>query len=86
MLLIVVLTPPYISIAYIRNIYILTVFGSVIGMVLFSMILNETKTKNTTINYEDLKLKEMENTLDEYDERIENLEEEIRELKNQNPK
>jgi polyhydroxyalkanoate synthesis regulator phasin len=33
-----------------------------------------------------LKLKEMENTLDEYDERIENLEEEIRELKNQNPK
>ena len=50
------------------------------------MILNETKTKNTTINYEDLKLKEMENTLDEYDERIENLEEEIRELKNQNPK
>ena len=86
MLLIVVLTPPYISIAYIRNIYILTVFGSVIGMVLFSMILNETKTKTTTINYEDLKLKEMENTLDEYDERIENLEEEIRELKNQNPK
>ena len=86
MLLIVVLTPPYISIAYIRNIYILTVFGSVIGMILFSMILNETKTKNTTINYEDLKLKEMENTLDEYDERIENLEEEIRELKNQNPK
>ena len=41
---------------------------------------------NSTINYEDLKLKEMENTLDEYDERIENLEEEIRELKNQNPK
>lgn len=86
MLLIVFLTPPYISIAYIRDIYILTLFGSVVGMVLFSMILNETKSKNKSIKYEDLKLKEMENTLDEYNERIENLEEEIQELKNQNPK
>lgn len=86
MLLIVVLTPPYISMEYIRNIYILTLFGSVIGMILFSMILNETKNKNKLINYEDLKIKEMENTLDEYNERIENLEEEIEELKNQNPK
>lgn len=86
MLLIVMLTPPYISMEYIRNIYILTLFGSVIGMILFSMILNETKNKNKLINYEDLKIKEMENTLDEYNERIENLEEEIEELKNQNPK
>lgn len=87
MLLIVVMTPSYISIAYIRNIYILTVFGSVIGMVIFSMILNETKrNKFSGISYEELKIKEMENTLDEFNDRIENLEEEIEELKNQKPK
>lgn len=87
MLLIVVMTPSYISIAYIRNIYILTLFGSVIGMIIFSMILNETKReKSSGISYEELKIKEMENTLDEYNDRIENLEEEIQDLKNQNPK
>ena len=51
------------------------------------MILNETKReKSSGISYEELKIKEMENTLDEYNDRIENLEEEIQDLKNQNPK
>ena len=85
MLLIVILTPPYISIEYISDNYILTVFGSVIGMILFSMILNETKNKKFSgISYEELKINEMENILDEYNDRIEDLEEEIQELKKQN--
>ena len=51
------------------------------------MILNESKAKKSSgISYEELKLREMENTLDEYNDRIENLEEELEELKNQNPK
>ena len=87
MLLIVILTPSYISIRYISHNYILTVFGSVIGMILFSMILNETKNKNFSgISYAELKINEMENILDEYNDRIENIEEEIQELKNRKNK
>lgn len=82
MMLIVVLTPPSISIGYVNAIYPLMVFGSVFGMVLFLMIIKENK--HDAHSYEELRLNEFENTLDEYQNKIDQLEEDIEILKNKN--
>lgn len=82
MMLIVVLTPPSISIGYINDIYPLMVFGSVLGMILFLMIIKEDKYN--AITYEEMRINEFENTLDEYQDKIDQLEEEIELLKNKN--
>lgn len=79
MLLTLLLTPPYISVNFVADSYPLLLFGSVLGIILFIMIIKEQKPKK---DYEDLKIKELENTLDTYEDKIEQLEEDIEFLKN----
>ena len=83
MLLIIVCTPPYISVEYVLKIYPLMLFSSILGMVLFKMIVKEEKT-GKNISYEELRIMELENTLDEYDEKISQLEEDVELLKKMN--
>ncbi len=83
MMLIIVLTPPNISVPYINDIYPLMLFGDVLGMILFIMIFREVKSDNG-ISYEELRIKELENTLDQYDDRLEQLEEDMELLKKNN--
>lgn len=83
MILIVMLTPNSISFPYLRNIYPLMAFTSVLGMILFRMIIKESNQKDKTeISYEELKIREFENVLDDYNDRIEELENELDDLKN----
>ena len=57
-------------------------FASVVGMLLFTIVIRETKDKmNPKISDEEQKIKEFETELKEYDEKIEKLENEIKELK-----
>lgn len=66
MLLIVFLTPEDISFPFIRNIYPLMLFGSIIGMVLFTVVINEEKQKNKSpISYEEQKINELEIEVEE---------------------
>ena len=83
MLLIILLTPESISVPYVNDIYPLTVFSSVLGMILFRMFIKEEKTKDD-ISYEELRIRELENTMDEYEDKLERLEEEIEILKGKN--
>ena len=54
-------------------------FASVIGIILFSIVVREERQKNaSSISYEERKINELRN---EYDEVIEDLRAEIRELK-----
>lgn len=80
MLFIVGLTPANISIPYINDIYPLMLFGEVLGMILFIMIFREVKSDNK-LSYEELKIMELENTLEEYEDRLDMLEEDIELLK-----
>lgn len=84
MLIIVILTPNNISFHYIEDIYPLMLFAAVMGMALFLMIVQEQSRPKKEISYEELRMNEMENTLEEHMDRIEQLEEEISELKNEN--
>jgi two-component system LytT family sensor kinase len=82
MLLIVVISPPNISFPSIRHMYPVMLFGSVVGMILFSMILKEEKMDmKKPMTYEEMKIKEFETELEVYDDRIEELEAEIEQLK-----
>ncbi len=83
MALIVWLTPPNISITYISDIYPLMLFGSVLGMILFVMIFREVKS-DTGLSYEEFRIRELENTLDEFDDEIEKLKEDVELLKEKN--
>ena len=83
MLLVIVCTPPYISVDYVIKIYPLMLFSSILGMILFKMIVKEQKS-GKTISYEELRIMELENTLDEYDEKISQLEEDVELLKKMN--
>ena len=82
MLLVVVLTPQDISFPFVKNIYPLMLFGSVIGMFLFSLVIKEARYKlEPETSYEEQKIKEFENEFEKYDEKIEMLENEIEKLK-----
>lgn len=81
MLLIMFLTPPTISVPLINKIYPLMLFAGVVGMILFKMITKEAKTGVSEISYEELRINELENTLDEYNDKLEQLEEEIELIK-----
>lgn len=82
MLLIIILTPPDISFPFIRAIYPVMLFAAVVGIVLFKMIIKEeTQNIKKPMSYEELKIKEFENELEGHDERIEELEAEIKELR-----
>lgn len=84
MLMIVILTPPNISFPYIRNIYPIMLFASVIGITLFSIVVKEEREKeNTIITYEKQKIQEFK---EEYDEKIGALKAEIEELKKNHKK
>ena len=56
-------------------------FASVTGMVLFLMIVREGKINKKEISYEELRFKEMENSLYELGEKVDELEEEIERLR-----
>ena len=82
MMLVVLMTPKDISFPFISNIYLLMVFASVVGMLVFSIVVHEAKEKmNPTPSYEEQKIKELEDTLVEHIEKIEDLKMEINELK-----
>lgn len=83
MLMIVWLTPESISIPYINDLYPLMVFGNVLGMILFLMIIREQEKPNE-IDYEKLRIKELENTVEEYHDKIDRLEEDVELLKMKN--
>lgn len=80
MLMIVWVTPESISIPYINDLYPLMVFGNVLGMILFLMIIREQE-KPKEIDYEVLRIKELENTVEEYQDKIDKLEEDVEILK-----
>ena len=82
MLMIILLTPPNISFPYISHIYPLMLFASVLGMILFLMVIRESKEETPIHSYEELRINELENRLDEYGDKIDQLEEEINNLKN----
>ena len=80
MLLIILMTPPNISVPYVSGIYPLMLFASVLGIILFRMIVKEEKT-GKEITYEELRIRELENTLEEYEDRFDKLEEDVEVLK-----
>ncbi|WP_405305454.1 LytS/YhcK type 5TM receptor domain-containing protein [Methanobrevibacter sp.] len=83
MALIIWLTPPNISIVYINDIYPLMLFGGVMGMILCVMIFREVKSDNE-FSYEKLEIKELENTLESYQDELEKLQEDVELLKKKN--
>ena len=83
MLLTLLMTPERVSIRYVARVYPIMLFGSIIGIILFKMILKEQTPKEKIYSYEELKIREFENTLEEYDERIEELEQELAYLRNE---
>lgn len=75
MLLVVIMTPPDISFNFIKNIYLIMLFGSVMGMLLFSIgIESKKETNESQLSYEEQKIMEFE-------EEIKELKNEIKELK-----
>ena len=83
MALIIWMTPPNISVTYISDIYPLMLFGSVLGMILFVMIFREVRS-DKKVSYEELKIREFENTLEEYEDIVEKMQEDIDRLKEKN--
>ena len=81
MLLIILMTPPNISVPYVSDIYPLMLFASVLGIILFRMIIKEEKSGKEVITYEQLRIRELENTLEEYEDRFDRLEEDVELLK-----
>ena len=82
MLMIVLLTPPDISFPFVKDIYPVMLFASVVGMLLFSIVIWEEKQKrNTKPSDEELKINEIEDELKGNKEKIEKLEKEIEDLK-----
>lgn len=84
MLLVLLLTPPKISLSFIGDLYPYMLFASIIGIILFTIVFKETKVKMDTESKEELEIEEIEIKLKEYDKKIEELENEIRELKKEN--
>ena len=82
MLLVVILTPSDISFSFVQDIYPLMLFGSAVGIFLFSLVIRESRNKlNPPLSHEEQKIMELEGGLEKYDERIEKLENEIEKLK-----
>lgn len=87
MLLIVLMTPPDVSFPFISDIYPKMLFASVIGIILFSIVIKETKEIiDSPENEEENEINELKNELKEHDEKIEELKNEIRELKKEKMK
>lgn len=83
MFLILLLTPENISVEYINKIFPLMLVAAVLGIILFLMIIKEVKSEKG-ISYEELRIKELENTLEEYEDKLDQLEEDVELLKKKN--
>ena len=83
MLLTVVATPQNISIPYILDIYPLMLVSCVLGVVVFLLIISEQK-KGSPISDDDFRINELELALEDYENRVDKLEEEIEILKRKN--
>ena len=82
MLIVVALTPSDISFPFIQHIYPLMLFASVAGMLLFSIVIKELREHiNPQPSMEEEKIDALENKLKEYGEEIEDLKNEIKDLK-----
>ena len=82
MLMVVIATPSDISFTFIHNIYSIMAFASVVGILLFSIVIKEARRNmSPQLSPEEQKIKEFECELEEYDARIEELKTEIEELK-----
>ena len=82
MMMIVLLTPPDISFPFVKDIYPIMLFASVVGMLLFSIVVIEERQKiDPELTEEELKIQKIENELKENTEKIEALENEISKLK-----
>ena len=83
MLLTVLTTPQYISIPYVLDIYPLMLVSCVMGVVVFLLIISEQK-KGSVISDDDFRINELELALEDYENRVDKLEEEIEILKRKN--
>lgn len=82
MLMIVIMTPPNISFPFIHSVYPMMLFASVIGIILFSIVIKEERQKSdSSLSHEEKKILELENELEKTNEKVEKLENEIEELK-----
>ena len=79
MMLIIILTPQDISFPFVSSIYPVMLFGSVIGMLLFTIVIKEAKQNlNPSISEEEQKINEIKNELEKhYDEKIEEMKNEL---------
>lgn len=82
MLLVVMATPPEISFDYIRNVYPIMLFASVIGIILFTLVIRDEKYRVKSPEEEDSLIEEIEDGLEIHDE-IKDLKDEISYLKNE---
>ena len=81
MMMIIIMTPPNISFTFIRKIYSIMLFASVIGVILFSMAIKQERLKIEKPNSpEKQKINELETKLEGHNEKIEDLKSEIKRL------
>jgi LytS/YehU family sensor histidine kinase len=80
MLLVVMLSPPDISFPYVQNIYPLMLFSSVVGIILFTMVVRSENEKMNTDDGEESVVDEIEEGLKGSDE-VKELKDEIAWLK-----
>lgn len=84
MLVVLLLTPPEISFPFIWSIYPLMLFASVIGMLIFSIVIQELREQaSPKLSSEHKKIVELENKLEKYSEKLEELKGEIKELRDE---
>lgn len=81
MMMIVLLTPPNISFPFIKSIYPIMLFASLIGIILFSMAIKQERLKiEKPHSPEKQKINELETKLEGHNEKIEELKNEIKRL------
>lgn len=84
MMMVVILTPADISFPFVRNVYPIMLFASIIGMLLFSILIQEARESvNPTLSYEKQKIKEFEEELEKHHLHNEELKDEIKKLKDE---
>jgi len=82
MLIVILLTPDYVSFAYVKNIYPVMLFSSVVGMILFSIVIKEERemTDSAEANGE-IGIEDLKREINVQDKTIEELKNEIDDLK-----
>ena len=78
------MTPSDISFPFVRNIYPKMAFASVIGILLFSIVIMELRENmHPELDEDEKRIMELENELEDHDAQIEQLKDEIEKLKNE---